>query len=312
MLNNTPFPSIICFIVINLSLIGGQKNRICERRPPGTILPSPVGCELYLECIDGVAETFYCQKNYFYSAANPPCDIAERTNCTSTKTPRESASKIRPTLATSVDATVEMNVTQAMPTRHRTTHKRRTRTPPMTMATSLGVDPHSTTYATTKKITKHTRRTRPTSIVPETPEPSESLSTTAEISSPETTTAKYTKRPRRTRRPTPATEIASTTATTISEMVESLATTQVNNSSDTTTPKSSKHSRRTRTTPTTIEITSKAVITTTLAVIETATEVPLTTQQPKPTGPLERGIKCPENETADGLILLPSNMDCTK
>lgn len=98
-----------------------------------------------------------------------------------------------------------------------------------------------------------------------------------------------------------------TTFATIATTRTSSSTNEVNSSRMPSTRTSTRRTRRTRTTSKTTQAT---VNTMTPATIETSTEASSTN---KPIlNQLERGIKCPDNETADDVAFVPSNMNCTK
>lgn len=105
-------------------------------------------------------------------------------------------------------------------------------------------------------------------------------------------------------------ETAVATIATMRTTPSSIATTEVSSSQVPTTRTSSTRRRRTRTTP---KMTQTTMNTTTSVSVETLTQTASTsTKKPIPVQSLERGIKCPENETVDDVTFVPSNVNCTK
>lgn len=91
----------------------------------------------------------------------------------------------------------------------------------------------------------------------------------------------------------------------------SIATTEISSQVPTTRTSSTRR-RRTRTTP---KMTQTTIDTTISVSVEASTQTASTstsTKEPIPAQSLERGIKCPENETVDDVAFVPSNMNCTK
>lgn len=239
------FVPLIVIVIGGWCLVEGQLYLACKRKPPGTILPHPLGCTHFIECLDGEPNLRYCPKGSHYSAANPPCDLIEKANCKDGSTTSASASSSSTIPSTSEDATTPF--VPAPPT-------------------------------TTVRTTRRTRTPRPTTVAP--------------IATLPTT------------QPTPPI----------------IATTQVPNSQVPTTRTSTRKTRRTRTTSTTTTTTTTVTIPTTTqastnttipTTVETSPETPATNKPIQPNR-LERGIKCPDNETADDFVIVPSNVDCTK
>lgn len=232
------FLSIFVIIIGSWCSVEGQQlHRKCKRKPSGTILRSPSGCNQYYECTEGVPKMHFCPKGTLYSAANPPCEVPEKANCVDGSVTRPPSSL--PTPITSEDD---------VPT-------------PLAPTTVL-TTPETTTSSTTDVATIAKTYTTPSLIV------------TTRESIVEVPTTRTTRR-RRTR----------------------------------TTPKTTEPT--TDTTPNTTATTQITMQTTTPAMNETSSDEP-STSKPVTVNPLERSIKCPDNETANEVAFVPSNMDCTK
>lgn len=233
-----------CFTVVN----GGIT---CKRKPDGTILRHPLGCLLFIECLNGVTHTRYCPDGLLYSETKPPCDVAEKANCT------DHIHSTRSSLAT------PSNTDRSSPLRPSRPSPTKPPNRPTSKTTAM------TTVTTASARTQSTRRPRPTKVVTRLPS---SLS-------PSSTS---TTRRRRTR------TTASTSATTMQ-----------------TTERTTQESTLNATTP------MLSTINSTELSPETATMASPTTAH-KPINLLERGIKCPDNETADAITFVPSSVDCAK
>lgn len=239
MSNKALFLSIFVIIIGSWCSVEGQQlYRKCKRKPSGTILRSPSGCNQYYECTDGVPKMHFCPKGTLYSAANPPCEVPEKANCVdgSVSTPPPSSSLPPP--ITSEDDVLT----------------------PLAPTTTVLTTPQ--TSSTTDVATIARTHTTPSLIVP-------TSESTIQVPTSRTT------RRRRTR------TTAKTTESTTDTTQNTTATTQI------------------------------TMQTTTPAMNETSSDEP-STSKPVAVNPLERSIKCPDNETANEVAFVPSNMDCTK